>query len=508
MNTTHTARPATLRGRAGAALATVVLAGTTLTAMPLQASAVPDHAQGKGAAASEKKGGNGKGAEMREAKSKAGKAKGKAKAAAAHQDVDAFIVEYKDSAATATKNGRAKAWGKAAKEAGVSVKEYRQMALGQRVVKADKKLSPAESAEFAATLEADPNVVSVTPDVMLQPTALDPADEYYSNQWGFHSANGMNVPVAWSHNTGEGQVVAVLDTGITRHPDLDANLVRGYDFISNPETSRDYNGRDANPQDEGDWFYDGECGQMYGQASSWHGTHVAGTVAAAANTQGVVGVAPDAKIQPVRVLGKCGGNLSDIIDAIVWSAGGTVPGVPGNRTPADVINMSLGGRVSCLPAYQKGVDYAVSRGVPVVVAAGNDNKDALNYAPANCANTITVASSGPDGARSYFSNFGSAIDVTAPGGNLEFANGGILSTVNLGTERPGAAGYSEMQGTSMAAPHVAGLVALMQAETKQTPARVEASLKNTARPMPVYCSAGCGAGLVDSGAALSDVASR
>ena len=412
---------------------------------------------------------------------------------------DSFIVTYKETASVSRPKGRALAWGKAAKEAGVSVKELRETALGSHVIATDEKLSPSASAAFMADLKASSLVEAVEPNAIMTASGLTPADPYYGQQWGFTGVNGMRVPGAWDSTTGTGSIVAVIDTGITSHADLNANVVAGYDFISNTTSSRDGNGRDANPADEGDWYLAGECGDPNPSNSSWHGTHVAGTVAAAANTVGVVGVAPNAKIQPVRVLGKCGGSLADIADAIVWSAGGSVPGAPLNATPADVINMSLGGSGTCGTTYQNAINAAVGRGVPVVVAAGNENQPAANARPANCQNTITVAASDSSGRRSSFSNYGSAVDVTAPGSS-------IISTVNTGTTRPSGAGYASYNGTSMATPHVAGLTALML--TKQpglTPAQVESTLKSTARAMPVTCSEGCGAGLADATAAVAAV---
>ena len=158
----------------------------------------------------------------------------------------------------------------------------------------------------------------------------------------------MRIPGAWDVATGTGVTVAVIDTGITAHPDLDANVLPGYDFVSDATAARDGNGRDANAQDQGDWYAAGECGQPTAGNTSWHGTHVAGTVAAVTgNATGVAGVAPNAKVVPVRVLAKCGGSLSDIADAIVWASGGTVAGIPANANPAKVINMSLGGSGAC-----------------------------------------------------------------------------------------------------------------------------------------------------------------
>src|SRR5690606_35071991 len=161
-------------------------------------------------------------------------------------------------------------------------------------------------------------------------------------------------------------------------------LVAGYDFISDASIAGDGNGRDSNPQDEGDWE------NPY--PSSWHGTHVAGTIAAVTNNaKGVAGVAFGARVQPVRVLGHGRGCTSDITDAIVWASGGTVSGVPANATPAEVINMSLGGGGYCSSTYQNAINSAVSRGTVVVVAAGNSNANVANFTPASCSNVIAVA---------------------------------------------------------------------------------------------------------------------
>ncbi|MBB4734508.1 serine protease [Micrococcus cohnii] len=491
--------------RAGAALAAAVLTGTALASAPLTAGAVDGAAESKGT------------------ETKAAESKGAASplhGLVAAQDVqvdpnadgyDQFIVTYKEGAsAAATEKGRAQAWGQAAREAGVSVQEKRQMATGARVVTADKKLQGEDAEAFMRQVEADPSVESVEPDVMMTinredssaSPLLEPQDSLYDQLWGLHGENGMNVPPAWDKTTGEGATVAVLDTGIVSHPDLDPNVQGGYDFISRAEGARDGDGRDSDPQDEGDWFQGGECGSGTGSGSSWHGTHVAGTVAAATDSEGVVGVAPDATIQPVRVLGKCGGSLSDITDAIIWSAGGDVPGVPRNENPADVINMSLGGGGMCGSTYQQAIDFAVQQGTSVVVAAGNENQPAANVRPASCDNVITVGATDKSGNRSYFSNYGDAVDVAAPGGDTRTQGGGILSTVDTGQTSPQGPGHAEYQGTSMATPHVAGVAALMAAQGQLSPAEVEAKLKENARPIPGECPEGCGAGLVDAAATL------
>lgn len=414
---------------------------------------------------------------------------------------DRFIVSYRPG--TAKTGEQQSTLQEAAREADVAVEELRTTATGSHVVGTDLKLSPEAAEEFMAELESSEAVEYVEPDVRMT-IALAPRDARYAELWGLNGTNGIRVPTAWRTTTGRGTVVAVLDTGITAHPDLNANLVPGYDFVSNPAQARDGNGRDANPADTGDWFTAGECGSSRASSSSWHGTHVAGTVGAVANATGVVGVAPHTRIQPVRVLAKCGGALSDIADAIVWASGGHVPGVPANRTPADVINMSLGGAGRCSVTYQNAINSAVSRGATVVVAAGNESQNAGAVQPASCNNVVTVASSTHTGGLSYFSNYGSVVDLTAPGGDLRTRGGGVLSTVNTGSTTPSSAGYAAHQGTSMAAPHVAGVAALLKSRApSMSPARVESTLKSGTRPLPFSCSGGCGTGLLDAGRALS-----
>ncbi|MEA9480036.1 S8 family peptidase [Xanthomonas campestris] len=418
-----------------------------------------------------------------------------------------FIVTYKDgstalaspSALTTSLRTAARAVpAKAGKALGLN--SVRRLALGPELVRADRALDRAEAETLMRQLAADPNVQSVEVDQILHAT-LTPNDTRLSEQWAFGTTNaGLNIRPAWDKATGSGTVVAVIDTGITSHADLNANILAGYDFISDATTARDGNGRDSNAADEGDWYAANECGAgVPAASSSWHGTHVAGTVAAVTNnTIGVAGTAYGAKVVPVRVLGKCGGSLSDIADAIVWASGGTVSGIPANANPAEVINMSLGGGGSCSTTMQNAINGAVSRGTTVVVAAGNDASNVSGSLPANCANVIAVAATTSAGAKASYSNFGTGIDVSAPGS-------AILSTLNSGTTTPGSASYASYNGTSMASPHVAGVVALVQsvAPTALTPAAVETLLRNTARALPGACSGGCGAGIVNADAAVT-----
>ncbi|MEO1574237.1 MAG: S8 family peptidase, partial [Pseudomonadota bacterium] len=326
----------------------------------------------------------------------------------------------------------------------------------------------------------------------------------------FENTGGMRLPTAWDSSTGSGVVVAVIDTGYRPHGDLNANLLPGYDMISNTFVARDGGGRDSDARDPGDWSTAGECGAgQPARSSSWHGTHVAGTVSARTNNNaGVAGVAYGAKVVPIRALGRCGGLTSDIADSIRWAAGGSVSGVPSNANPAKVLNLSLGGSGACSSTTQSAINSARGNGAVVVVAAGNSNVNASNANPANCSGVVTVASTNRSGGKSYFSNFGAVVDVAAPGGDIRAsASNGVLSTLNTGSTTPGSDNYAFYQGTSMAAPHVAGVAALMLAvDGSLTPNEIEATLKSTARSFPSTCSQ-CGSGIVDAAAAVAAVGS-
>ena len=357
---------------------------------------------------------------------------------------DRFIVTYKKSERAASKaTTRAQAWQKAGKSYGLNAKELRKTATGSHVIDLGKNLKGKQADDFMKKLAADPAVESVEPDIRLYATDLNPQDEYWQNLWGLNGSYGVNAQDAWKHTQGKGSVVAVVDTGITKHPDLDANVLPGYDFISDPKSSNDGDGRDNDGTDSGDWNDAGECGLGSGASgSSWHGSHVAGTIAAVADSQGVVGVAPEAKIVPVRVLGKCGGRLSDIADGFAWAAGAEVQGVPRNENPADVINMSLGGRGMCQAAYQEAINLATSRGTTIVVAAGNESSNAGMSQPANCQGVVTVGATDKNGKPSHYTNYGDVVDISAPGGDTRTKGGGILSTVNSGDKSPVGPSYA------------------------------------------------------------------
>lgn len=424
---------------------------------------------------------------------------------------DRFIITYRDGGRQVGATARAQGYSKAGNALGLRIAPMRVLATGASLVRTDRKLDKAQTKRFINELMKDPNVRAVEIDRLYKPL-LVPNDPGYAQQWHYKNGpNGINAEPAWDLSTGDGVVVAVLDTGITAHSELDGQRVPGYDFIIDTDVSVDGDGRDADPSDPGDW-HSGEC-DIFGRPedSSWHGTHVAGTVAAATNNgAGVAGVAFGAKVQPVRVLGKCGGYESDIIDAVTWASGGSVTGVPANANPAEVINLSLGGGGACSVAEQAAFTAAAGRGTTVVVSAGNSGADAANYSPASCNDVITVSAVGPEGFADY-SNFGTVVDVAAPGGSGYVpAEDNVLSTLNAGLQGPTTEGYAWYAGTSMSAPHVAGIVALMQsaAATPKSPAEVKTILENTAYAnggFPTGCGYDqpCGAGVVDARAAVA-----
>jgi len=386
------------------------------------------------------------------------------------------------------------------------------------------QLRPGQDAETAlAAWEQAPGVVGVIPDIRALPL-IDPIDPYYASQWDMHAPTtgkegAANVAPTWGTSTGAGVVVAVIDTGQTNHPDLIANMPEGWgiDMIENSGTARDGDGRDMNPNDEGDWAW---------YPSSWHGTHVAGTIGAAQNDIGISGIAPNVSIQHVRVLGAGGGSFNDVIDGIRWAAGLTTSwdgrpwsafGLTDNAHPADVINMSLGGGGSCWSTLQDAISQARAAGTVVVTAAGNSFRDAANFTPANCNDTVTVAATGRVGGLANYSNFGSSIDIAAPGGDMS-RDSGILSTIGTGASTLTGYSYTNYQGTSMAAPHVAGVAALVSSQHPTWgPSQIEAAIYAGVRPFPVDSLRSCvttsetptgnqyrcGAGLLDVVGALN-----
>ena len=443
-----------------------------------------------------------------------GQAAGQAEGPQFILETDRIIVKYKDAKAAARGvaarvaplSGNRKAiLDRAGQQFGIVVRESHAISTGAQVFNLDRKRGLKEVQSLAAEMMArDPSIEYAEPDRIMthMATANDPR---YGEQWNyFDTTGGLRLPAAWDSSTGSGVVVAVIDTGYRPHADLSGQFLQGYDFISSAAIANDGGGRDNDASDTGDAVTAGSCGSgqpVRDQTSSWHGTHVAGTIAARTNNSvGVAGVAYNARIVPVRVLGKCGGYTSDIADAITWSSGGTVSGVPANANKARVLNLSLGGGGSCDVTTQNAINGARSRGAVVVVAAGNDATNVSNASPANCSGVIAVAATGRTGGRASYSNYGTLVDVAAPGGDGSYS---VLSTLNSGTGAPASDSYAGYQGTSMATPHVAGVAALMLAlNANLTPDEIEARLKSTARAFPASCS-GCGSGIVDAAAAVA-----
>ena len=363
-------------------------------------------------------------------------------------------------------------------------------------------------------------------------------DPMLSMQWYLNSSYGINANNAWKITKGSPSIiVAVVDTGITQHPDLDANVVAGYDFISSPSNARDGNGRDADPSDPGDW------NTSSGESSSWHGTHVAGIIAAISNDIGITGIAPNVKISPVRVLGANGGTEGDIAAGINWAIGVPISGVPANQNPAKVVNLSIGSS-SFSNCYsnsptQLAIDESKKRNVTLVTAAGNDSHLASDSYPGNCYGNITIGATGYYGDRAYYTNFSYysqqqglfiGVDISAPGGDDKVgsglpAGGEIWSTLNDGKTAPGNPTYGKEEGTSMASPIAAGVVALMYSvRPSLTDDQVWNILSSTAKPFDsssdctsqmasVTLKDGtsvntglCGVGIIDAGAAVAAVA--
>ncbi len=424
--------------------------------------------------------------------------------------------------------------------AGMPVAFVRPMADGASVLTVMRRMPIEDLEAVARQLAAQPDIEWAQPDY-IDHIALNPTDPCYASpstgacnsgyQWDlFDPVGGVNAPAAWNLTTGSASItVSVIDTGaLLSHPDLAGRFFAGYDMIDDALVANDndpnpmctettvggcFGSRDSSGADPGDWLFAASTSdpnnwfyQCNFGSSSFHGTHVSGTIGAIPNNGiGIAGLNWVSKIVPVRVLGRCGGYSSDIADGITWASGGTVTGLPVNTHPARVLNLSLGGfrsSATCDPAYSGAISGALGRNAVIVVAAGNNNYDSIHDSPGNCPGVITVAATGEHGFKAYYSNFGTGVEIAAPGGDRRFQatynpnQRGILSSLNSGTQvfdpnrgvnvgtSPDPAGYEyvEYTGTSMATPHVVGIVSLMlSANTALTPSQVLSKLQTSAR---------------------------
>jgi len=441
--------------------------------------------------------------------------------------------------------------------------------------------SAAEAARWQALLAGRPEVAWVVPDVreplQQQPqeatgTAPVPDDPLFTGadgQWWLQPVSGSNANAlearlrgvpglrdAWAASTGQAAtVIAVLDSGWTAHPDIDSHrLLPGYDLVSDWDEglkrgdANDGDGRDADARDPGDWVSaadrsadPGRYGDCDETTSSWHGTAVLGLIAAHSdNAIGVAGIDWTARLLPVRVAGKCGAALHDIVDGLRWAAGlpvcrraadtldplaGCAEWAPVNPHPAQIVNLSYGGVADCNAEYQDTIDELWARGVIVVAAGGNTH--AAPTRPASCEHVVGVAALNRDGFKTHYSAFGAALRIATVGGDDAggnwgglLADSGLVGLANFGSQGPGVPGYAGHFGTSYAAPVVSGTLGLMRAlNPALTPQQFIDGLAASARPhvqspLLVACSSvnpgrcacttsTCGAGLLDAPQALA-----
>ncbi|HXR51102.1 MAG TPA: S8 family serine peptidase [Steroidobacteraceae bacterium] len=397
---------------------------------------------------------------------------------------------------------------------------------GMSVVTLDRKRSGPELQAVLASLRADPDVELAEVDGRVKAQAYVPNDpNFATGQWylkGDQQA-GLRADAAWEVTKGglsaatSAVVVAVIDTGVRfDHPDLAGKLLAGYDFISVPATSGDGDSWDPDPSDAGDFlsaqdllndtFKNAGCGSGPNKdqptTSSWHGTRVSGIVAANTdNGVGMAGTGFNIRVLPARALGKCGGFDSDVMAAMYWAAGMTLPpalllrtDLPVNTTPAQVINLSLGSKGACNAMYSTTVSDITAHGVLIVASAGNEG-EAVGT-PANCTGVMAVAGVRHAGTKVGYSDLGSRVSISAPAGNCVNVLPGepclyqLHTTTNDGATVPGNNIYTDQYlrpnyGTSFASPQAAGVAGLMKAVNPAlTPAALIARIRSSARPFP------------------------
>jgi subtilisin family serine protease len=351
----------------------------------------------------------------------------------------------------------------------------------------DPARAPAEAEAFTLRaidgLRRDPAVRAAEPVTMKRALRV-PNDELYPLLWGFEA---IDLPLAWERTTGAAaQRIGVVDSGLARdHVDLIGRDVHGWDFISSPASAQDGDGRDADYTDEH-------------LAGDFHGSHVAGTLGASANDGiGVAGVNWSAGIVTARVLGAGGrGSVLDIVEAAAWLAGFEVAHAPPiGADRVSVINLSLGGDEPC-SAFERDVYQAIlDEGVAIVAAAGNSGNRVPTGSPANCPGVIAVAAFGPSFSLASYSSFDDRIDVVAPGGE-----GVDDEDLVISVDGSGPAAWRGLEGTSMASPHVAGVVSLMQA---LKPSLSPQQIREILAASPFTCGGCANKAFLDAASALA-----
>jgi serine protease len=428
--------------------------------------------------------------------------------------VERFIVRLRTTPASAAYQPAPDRVAALAARHGLVVAEARHIVSGMHLLRLTPR--PGESAaQTLARLRADPEFEYVQIDARRHALGA-PDDTLFTEQWYLQNSEpaAVNAVAAWGLTTGStGLVIADLDTGVRfDHPDLRSTAVNrllpGYNMISDVAVSNDGGARDSDAADPGDWVTsaDANTQQFKGCTvgnSTWHGTRTAGILGAITNNQlGIAGMTWQGWIEPVRVLGKCGGYDSDILAGMAWAAGMPVAGAPANPYPARIINMSLGEAGSCqdFPAYQQLIDQLVAAPyfVLVVVSAGNEGGPV--DVPANCAGVVAVAGLRQVGTKVGYSSLGPEIALSAPAGNCVNTGAGepclfsIVTTTNSGTTVPGTNTYTDEHnfnvGTSFSAPIVSGIAGLMlSVNGNLSPDQLSARLQAASQPFPVSVTA-------------------
>ncbi len=438
------------------------------------------------------------------------------------QFVPRLVVRFKSPDSADADFARARV-ARLARETGVALTYRRTMAVGAHVLTSAAVGDKADAEAAAARLSAHPEVeyAQTSRRMRIERAPNDPMFE--SLFYLLPGPTTIDATSAWDLTVGSpAVVVAVLDTGSTAHADLVGRLLPGYDMVSNFTASNDGNAkdpfgnaRDGDASDPGDWVSVIDLGGVFAgsgcsvENSSWHGTSVMSVVGAGAdNGIYTTGVDWNARILPVRVLGKCFGDDTDIADGLAWAGGVPVPAAPINLTPAQVVNLSLGDSGNCAPYFQQSIDAVYARGITrAIVASAGNAANSGTHSPSDCVGVISVGSTTFSGNRAAYSNFGTRVDLMAPGGNSVSSSAyKILALSNTGLTGPTVDSTVQVVGTSFSAPQVSGVVSLMLSVAPDlTAPQIRELLQASAKPFPAGSSCNtsiCGAGILDAANAV------